>query len=114
MRNDLNRQLGILLQQRRRALGWSQLQLAGHLGLQSMTISRIERGIQMPSLRKLAEICRALRVPLSRMIRDAEGGGRDEKATLQEIIADLDTQDRDFVLDLAARCARQLRAKRSR
>lgn len=112
-RNDINHQLGALLRQRRRALGWSQVRLANQVGVQGETISRIERGLHMPSLKKLSELCRTLRVSLARLIAEIENDNRDELPALRDLLGDLDADDRAFVLDTAARCARHLRARRA-
>jgi transcriptional regulator with XRE-family HTH domain len=99
-------------------MGWSQVRLADHLGVQGETISRIERGLQMPSMHKLADICLTLRLPLSRLVAEAEGTGgkmssRDASGPLREILADLSADEREFVLEVASRCAKLLRARRA-
>jgi len=113
-----------LLRERRRALGWSQVRLAGQLGVQGETISRIERGLHMPSLKKLYELCRTMRVSLAQLIAEAERSERSERGergqriergeglVLRELLLDLDAADREFVLETAARCARHLRRPR--
>lgn len=123
VRDDINCRLGALLRQRRRALGWSQVRLAGQLGVQGETISRIERGLHMPPLKKLHELCRAMRVSLAQLITEAERSERGQRSErsersergedlLQELLMDLDAADREFVLETAARCARHLRRPR--
>ena len=116
-RSDIHRRLGALLRQRRRALGWSQVQLAGHVGVQGETISRIERGLHIPPLKKLIDMCRTLRVPLSRLIAELEGGERggerDQGHGFREALGHLDATDREFVLEMATHHARHLRARRT-
>lgn len=112
-RTDINLRLGALLRQRRRALGWSQARLASQFGVQGETISRIERGLHMPSLKKLNELCRTLRISLATLIAEVENEPRGESPMLRDMLVDLDAADRDFVIETATRCARHLRAKRS-
>lgn len=111
-RNDINHKLGALLRERRRALGWSQARLASQFGVQGETISRIERGLHMPPLKKLSELCRTLRVSLARLIAEVENDDRGETPALRDLLGDLDAADREFVLETATRCARHLRTKR--
>ena len=111
-RSDINRSLGALLRARRRALGWSQTRLATQFGVQGETISRIERGLHMPPLKKLQELCRLLRVSLAKLIAEVEDDRRHEAPGLQDLLVELDTADRDFVIETATRCARLLRTKR--
>jgi transcriptional regulator with XRE-family HTH domain len=88
--------------------------------VQGETISRIERGLHMPPLKKLHELCRAMRVSLAQLITEAERSERGQRSErsergeglLQELLMDLDAADREFVLETAARCARHLRRPR--
>jgi DNA-binding XRE family transcriptional regulator len=56
VRIQLARQLGENIAERRRALDWTQDQLAERLGVEAETISRFERGATLPSLPKLEHV----------------------------------------------------------
>lgn len=52
----------------RENLGWSQAVFAGRAGIQRATLSKIERGGVLPSLRTLSKMAEAFKVPVSVLI----------------------------------------------
>ncbi|HNJ79912.1 MAG TPA: helix-turn-helix domain-containing protein, partial [Marmoricola sp.] len=59
-------QIGNLIRDARKHRGWTQQELADHLGTSQSAINRIERGGQNISLDNLARISEALQTPLVR------------------------------------------------
>lgn len=59
-------QIGSLIRDARKHRGWTQNELAAHLGTSQSAINRIERGGQNVTLDNLARISEALRTPLMR------------------------------------------------
>lgn len=62
--NDLPRQIGQRIKERRQALGLSLRKLAARTGLSASSLSQIERGVVSPTLSSLTGIARALDTPL--------------------------------------------------
>ena len=60
---DIRTQVGLNVQQIRRARGWSQEELAFQSGLHRTYISGIERGTRNPTVTVLKELADALGVP---------------------------------------------------
>ena len=56
----LAQELGKRIGERRRALAWTQAQLAERMGCDAETISRFERGVNLPSITTLQLMCEAL------------------------------------------------------
>ena len=50
IRQQLGKRLGQRIAERRKALGWTQDQLAERLGVDAETVSRFERGVTVPAL----------------------------------------------------------------
>jgi transcriptional regulator with XRE-family HTH domain len=64
MSKEVNRAIGGRIAKLRRHRGLTQAELAEAIGVANETISRLERGVSVPSLNTLEEISRSLDVPL--------------------------------------------------
>lgn len=64
--------LGIEIQRRRTAKGWSQEYLAEVTNLHRTYISQLERGLKSPSIRVLNRISTALDVSMSKLLEGVE------------------------------------------
>jgi len=60
--------LGERIAEARKAKGLTQRRLAEAIGMEVMSVSRIERGVRQPSLRRLQDIAGTLDVPVSRLL----------------------------------------------
>ena len=60
--------VGSNIREARRAKGWKQRDLAREAGLSSVTVARIETGINVPKQDTLRSIARALGVPVSELL----------------------------------------------
>lgn len=63
---------GQVLREHRERKGWSQMTLAAEAGLHLNAIGNLERGERSPSLQTLFLICRALGIPVARLVADIE------------------------------------------
>ena len=70
--SELDRLLGLEIQRRRTAKGWSQEYLAEVTNLHRTYISQLERGLKSPSVRVLYRIATALRVSLGTLLKVVE------------------------------------------
>ena len=73
--HPLRGQLGQVIQRRRRRAGLSWRTLGKRCGVSYNTIRNLERGDRSTRLDIIERIARALGLPLSRLIREAERGG---------------------------------------
>lgn len=94
----------------RRAAGLTQKQLAEALGVESITVSRWERGVTTPSLPRLRRIAEITDTTVSDLVRtpDAATGHAAELAALREELA----ETRELV-DRVARALERLARPRS-
>jgi len=96
--------LGILLGRniamRRKALGLTQAELAEKISAETVTISRFERGNNLPSLLRLERIANALGVPLAELLSQSTNLCTDQSLLIQGWIAGLSDSDRKFILDM--------------
>lgn len=68
----LRKRIGHALRQRREATGLSQESFAPLAGMHRTYYSNIERGIKDMQIETLERVCKALRVPLWAILKDAE------------------------------------------
>ena len=96
--------LGVLLGRdiaaRRNALGLTQAELAERLAADTVTISRFERGSNLPSLQRLEKIADALGMPLAELLSQSTNLCTDQSLLIQGWIADLSESDRRLVLGM--------------
>jgi len=91
--------LGANIAERRKNLGWTQAQLAECIGVDTETVSRFERGSNLPSLQRLEKLADALSVPLYQLIAASSPRADDQSFIINEWISVLSAQDREFALN---------------
>lgn len=86
----------------------TQAQLAEILGIESVTVSRIETGAQLPSIDRLDEIAKVLKVSLATLL----GDGKDSAIAdlLVDAVKELPVREQKFVLSFALTYAAHYRA----
>jgi transcriptional regulator with XRE-family HTH domain len=102
--------VGVRLRTARRSAGLTQRQLAEALGVESITVSRWERGVTTPSLPRLRRIAEITETTVSDLVRtpDAVTAHSAELAALREELA----ETRELV-DRIARALERLGQPRS-
>ena len=94
----------------RRTAGLTQRQLADRLGVESITVSRWERGVTSPSLPRLQRIAEITETTMSDLVR-APAAATEQATELQAIRAEL-AETRELV-DRIARALEHLDRSRS-
>lgn len=97
--NKLGIVLGANISERRKKLGWTQAELAERIGVDTETVSRFERGSNLPSLQRLEKLADALKLPLYRLVAASSPRADDQALILNEWISDLTPKDREFALN---------------
>jgi transcriptional regulator with XRE-family HTH domain len=89
--------------------GLTQAKLAEILQIESVTVSRIEIGAQLPSIDRLDEVARVLKVSLTALLADPD---KDSAMAdmLVEAIKDLPAREKKFVYEFAASYAAHWKA----
>lgn len=97
----LGARIGSNIKRARTQLGITQGQLAEALDLENVTISRIETGAQLPSIDRLEEIAKILKISLTALLADT-----DESSALTdmlvEVMSGLPSREQKFVYEFAA------------
>jgi transcriptional regulator with XRE-family HTH domain len=107
----LAKRLGSRIAERRKQLEWTQDQLAERVGVDAETISRFERGANLPSLPTLDRLSTALRVEVGDLLSKAVPVVPDDAAKLGVWIEGLSSKDRSFVMKIVRDCCEHLRLK---
>jgi len=92
--------LGRNIAERRKAVGLTQAELAEKIGADTVTISRFERGSNLPSLIRLEQIANALGLPLAELLSQSTSLCTDQTLLIQGWISELSDSDRKFILDM--------------
>ena len=93
----LAKRLGKNIAERRKQLEWTQEQVAERIGVDSETISRFERGANLPSLLTLEKLSAALRLSVGDLLSTQHMEVATEAAIFDVLIAGLSPNDRAFV-----------------
>lgn len=80
--------------------GWTQGELVEAIGVETVTISRIETGAQHPSISRLQQIAGVLGTSLAALVADA-GENSDTLVLLAEALKGLPPREQDFVRSFA-------------
>lgn len=106
--------LGVLLgrniARRRMTLGLTQAEFADQIDADTVTVSRFERGSNLPSLLRLEKIAETLGMPLAELLSQSTNLCTDQSLLIQGWLADLSESDRRFVLDMVQAWCERLRA----
>lgn len=106
---ELGKRIGRNIKVARTHLGVTQGQLAEALGIENVTVSRIETGAQLPSLDRLDDLASYLKVSLSSLVGDStksEAFGE----LFGEAVKDLPLREKEFVYGFAVQYAQHWRA----
>ena len=106
------RQIGVILgrhiAERRRTRGMTQQELAERVGIESVTLSRMETGVSIPSIARLADIADALDTRLAELVSGVSSYASDQAREIAESLAPLSAEDRTLVIGIVKRLAARL------
>lgn len=104
-RHRLGKRLGQRIAARRKAIDWTQDQLAERLGVDAETISRFERGATVPSLVTLDNLARTMSSSTADLLSEASAAPTDQALQISQMLASLPAEDSEFVVSqLKALC----------
>lgn len=84
---------------RRKALALTQAQLAERLGVETETISRMERGTNFPSLQRLASLSEALETSVAELLSQSVSNRSDQALMIERWLLTLTAHERRFVVE---------------
>ena len=110
-RNKLFTKIGRRLADLRKAAGLTQARLAEAVDLSNEAISRLERGVTMPSVETLVNIAEALSVEPKELLEWGKDREASEKDQLIRAVADIlstrPKQDAQMIYDVVVRILRE-------
>lgn len=92
--------MGARIAQQRGSVGLTQEQVAEALKIGPEAVSRIERGVVMPSIARLIELAELLNCPAEHFMRHASDLNSDLTLPVHDYLESLRKPDRQFVLAL--------------
>lgn len=103
--------MGSRIARQRGSVGLTQEQVAEALKIGPEAVSRIERGIVMPSIARLIELAEVLDCPAEHFMRHASDLNTDLTLLVGEYLRSLKKSDRQFVLTLVESACNHLNGR---
>ncbi|MDR1530030.1 MAG: helix-turn-helix domain-containing protein [Burkholderiales bacterium] len=101
--------IGRAIARQRMQIGLTQEEVAERLGIGSEAISRIERGVVMPSIPRLIEFAALFDCATTELLTEASPHPNDQAERVSRLLATLEPTDRQFILEWTERLAEKLR-----
>jgi transcriptional regulator with XRE-family HTH domain len=110
-RRQLGKRLGKRIADRRKAIAWTQEQLAERVGVDAETISRFERGATVPSLNTLDQIAKVLKSRTADLLSAASTEPTDQAIRISAWLEGIGPRDREFVVEHVKKLCDQFRKR---
>lgn len=105
----INQQLGQTIAKKRKAAGFTQEQVAEHLGIGPEAFSRIERGKAGASVAKLFELATLFGCGVETFLVEGSGRTSEQAERMAQMLSELSSSDRQFMVSLVDRLAQRLK-----
>lgn len=106
--------LGEAIALRRSELGVTQDDIAFRVGIGSEAVSRIERGVVLPTLPRLVDFADALECRTDELLAFGSDMPRDQSAAIAKRLEQLSAEDREIVLEVVRLLSAKLLARKER
>lgn len=107
---QLHHMIGKAIAKYRKAAGLSQNQLAEALDLGNEAISRIERGIVIPTVERLIKMAEIFDCPVSKLLTETSNRPTDEAIYLQSLLATVNKEDKQMLMEVIEKLATRLKS----
>lgn len=105
--------LGANIAKYRQQQNLTQEQLAELLGIGNEAVSRIERGVSMPSLMRLVELANVFQCKMADLFTYNNATDKDQMDYLSMLLQQTPPQDRYFVIEMVEKLITHLKSKSS-
>jgi transcriptional regulator with XRE-family HTH domain len=92
--------IGAAIARHRLATGLTQEDVAEALDIGPEAVSRLERGVVMPSIPRLVALAEIFKCSLQALVQQASDLPADNASSIAEMLQPLNTRDRQFVISL--------------
>lgn len=108
---ELFKSIGRTLAQRREAKGLTQDQVAEALQIGTEAVSRMERGITMPTVQRLAELAEVYGCGIDELLIASSTRTSDQAELISQILQTLPEADRAMVVEVVQKIAARLKER---
>ena len=105
---QLAKTVGRAIARQRQHAGLTQEQVAEHLNIGMEAVSRMERGIVVPTVIRLAELAQLFNCELADFLRETSNRPTEQGIVLSQQLARLDDADRTLLLETVERLVERL------
>ncbi len=105
---QLAKNVGKAIGRQRNQAGFTQEQVAEHLSIGMEAVSRMERGIVVPTVVRLAELAQLFDCELADFLRETSNRPTEQGIVLSQQLARLDDADRTLLLETVERLVERL------
>lgn len=104
----LAREIGKAIAKKRGAAGFTQEQVAEQLGIGLEAVSRMERGLVVPTVARLAELADIFECNVADLLTLASNRANDQALHLSRTLAKLNASDRTLIVEMVEQLATRL------
>ena len=106
--DDLAKSVGKAIGRQRQQAGLTQDQVAEHLDIGMEAVSRMERGIVVPTVVRLAQLAQLFGCELADLLRETSNRPTEQSIVLSQQLAKLNAADREMVLEVVDKLVARL------
>lgn len=93
----------------RERAGLSQEQVGERLDIGAEAVSRIERGITIPTLTRLAELADIFKCPIEELLGSSSTRAQDQTEYIAKLLDALPAEDREMVVEVVSKICERLK-----
>ena len=105
---QLAKSVGKAIGRQRNQAGFTQEQVAEHLNIGMEAVSRMERGIVVPTVVRLAELAQLFDCDIAELLRESSNRPTEKGVVLAHHLARLNSADRSMLLELVEKLSDRL------
>ena len=106
---QLSKQVGLTIAKYRQQSGLTQNEVAEKLNIGYEAVSRMERGIVMPTVERLVELAEIFDCEAADLLPQSSNRIEDQSAQIKSLLSILEDSDRVFLLDLITKLVERLK-----
>ena len=109
--SQLSKQVGLTIAKYRQQSGLTQNEVAEKLNIGYEAVSRMERGIVMPTVERLVELAEIFDCEAADLLTQSSNRIEDQSAQIKSLLSDLGEQDRLLLLDIISELVDRLKTQ---
>ena len=109
--SQLSKQVGLTIAKYRQQSGLTQNEVAEKLNIGYEAVSRMERGIVMPTVERLVELAEIFDCEAADLLTQTSNRVEDQSAQIKSLLSDLGEQDRLLLLDIITKLVDHFKVK---